>query len=80
MTVRQVLASKRVTPQIYFAETRSSCIVTLSGPPRSRAILTSFMQAQLRALWVDEPKMSADLEDSDALPAALPAIPAQTSR
>src|SRR2546423_7258840 len=45
-----------------------------------RARLTSFMQAQLRALWVDEPKMSADLEDSDALPAALPAIPAQTSR
>ena len=38
-------APKDARPEVYLAETRSSCTVTLSGPPRSSAILTSFMQA-----------------------------------
>ena len=41
----QILAPKDAQPDVYLAETRSSCTVTLSGPPRSSAILTSFMQA-----------------------------------
>src|SRR5205823_6447884 len=32
-----------------------------------RARLTAFMQAQLRALWVDEPHVSAEIEQSDPL-------------
>jgi cell division septum initiation protein DivIVA len=31
-----------------------------------RARLTTFMQAQLRSLWVDEPQVGAELEQSDA--------------
>ena len=40
-----------------------------------RTRLTKFMQGQLRALWVDEPRMNADLEDGpgDAPAAAVPA-------
>ena len=48
MTVWQVLASKPVESELYLAETRSSCTVTLSGPPRSSANLTNFMQASAR--------------------------------
>ena len=41
-----------------------------------RTRLTRFMQGQLRALWVDEPRVDADVEDdSDDAPAA--AVPAQ---
>jgi cell division septum initiation protein DivIVA len=40
-----------------------------------RARLTKFMQGQLRALWVDEPRVNADLDDGsgDAPAAAVPA-------
>ena len=41
-----------------------------------RARLTKFMQGQLRALWVDEPRVDADLDDdAGGTPAA--AVPAQ---
>jgi hypothetical protein len=41
-----------------------------------RTRLTRFMQGQLRALWVDEPRMDADLDDDPGeAPAA--AVPAQ---
>jgi cell division septum initiation protein DivIVA len=39
-----------------------------------RTRLTKFMQGQLRALWVDEPRMTADIEDApDAPPGSVPA-------
>jgi cell division septum initiation protein DivIVA len=43
-----------------------------------RALLTSFVQAQLRALWVDEPQVRADIEQSVAMATtkALPALQA----
>ena len=39
-----------------------------------RTRLTSFMQNQLRALWVDEPKVTGELDES------APAVPAQRSQ
>jgi cell division septum initiation protein DivIVA len=41
-----------------------------------RARLTKFMQGQLRALWVDEPRVNDDLGDGDLLSPAS-AIPGQ---
>jgi cell division septum initiation protein DivIVA len=38
-----------------------------------RARLTAFMQAQLRALWVDEPQVSAEVEQPGAAPRPVPA-------
>jgi len=43
-----------------------------------RARLTSFMQAQLRALWVDEPQVSGDVEPDAVAPAGQ--VPAQARR
>jgi cell division septum initiation protein DivIVA len=43
-----------------------------------RARLTAFMQAQLRALWVDEPQVSAEIEQPSSSPRAV-LLPAQTS-
>jgi cell division septum initiation protein DivIVA len=44
-----------------------------------RARLTTFMQAQLRALWVDQPHVEGDKEQPDPPAAAVP-IPAQAGR
>ena len=44
-----------------------------------RARLTTFMQGQLRALWVDEPHVNAEIEPDDAV-AATEALPALGSR
>ena len=41
-----------------------------------RTRLTKFMQGQLRALWVDEPRVTADVEDGPADAPAAP-VPAQ---
>jgi cell division septum initiation protein DivIVA len=44
-----------------------------------RARLTNFMQNQLRALWVDEPRVDAEeIEPSDSVATTTP-VPAQAS-
>ncbi len=40
-----------------------------------RARLTAFMQGQLRALWVDEPRVDGDVDEADAASAAEPIAP-----
>jgi hypothetical protein len=42
-----------------------------------RARLTAFMQAQLRALWVDEPHVDAEIEEQGSM-ATSGSLPAQT--